>query len=50
MEELQADASLVPYIMEYNFSKIPKSQLSIIYDALGKDYLNTLIKEFQSKN
>jgi len=47
MEELQADASLVPYIMEYNFSQVPKDQLKIIYDAIGKDYLNTLIKEFQ---
>ena len=48
MEELQADASLVPYLMEYNFTKIPKNQLRIIYDAIGKDYLNTLLKEFQS--
>ena len=48
MEELQADASLVPYLMEYNFSQVPKDQLKIIYDAIGKDYLNTLIKEFQN--
>jgi len=48
MEELQADASLVPYLMEYNFSKVPKDQLKIIYDAIGKDYLNSLIKEFQN--
>jgi hypothetical protein len=47
MEELQSDASLVPYLMEYNFTKIPKDQLRVIHDAIGKDYLNTLIKEFQ---
>ena len=47
MEELQGDASLVPYLMEYNFSNIPKDQMKIIHDAIGKDYLNNLIKEFQ---
>ena len=47
MEELQSDASLVPYLVEYNFSNIPKDQLRIIYDAIGKDYLNTMLKEFQ---
>ena len=47
MKELQSDASLVPYLMEYNFSNIPKNQLRIIHDAIGSDYLNTLIKEFQ---
>ena len=47
MEELQSDASLVPYLMEYSFSQVPKDQLKIIYDAIGKDYLNTLLKEFQ---
>ena len=47
MQELQSDATLVPYLMEYNFTKISKDQLRIIHDAIGKDYLNTLIKEFQ---
>ncbi len=47
MKELQGDASLVPYLMEYSFSKVPKDQLRIIHDAIGKDYLNNLIKEFQ---
>ena len=47
MEELQNDASLVPYLVEYNFSNIPKDQLRIIHDAIGKDYLNTMLKEFQ---
>ena len=47
MEELQGDASLVPYLMEYSFSKVPKDQMKIIHDAIGKDYLNNLIKEFQ---
>ena len=47
MEELQSDASLVPYLVEYNFSNIPKDQLRIIHDAIGKDYLNTMLKEFQ---
>ena len=47
MQELQSDATLVPYLMEYNFTKISKDQLRIIHDAIGKDYLNALIKEFQ---
>ena len=50
MEALQKDASLVPYIMEYNVSKISKDQRKIIDDAIGKDYLNQLILEFQRAN
>lgn len=49
MKALQSDASLVPYIMEYNISKIPSSQRAIIDEAIGKDYLNNLILEFQKK-
>jgi len=49
MKALQSDASLVPYIMEYNISKIPSSQRAIIDEVIGKDYLNNLILEFQKK-
>ena len=34
--------------MEYNFSQVPKDQLKIIYDAIGKDYLNTLPRSFKT--
>ncbi len=48
MKVLQADASLVPYLMEYDISKIPSAQRKILNDVLGSDYLNTLLREFQN--
>ena len=48
MKVLQADASLVPYLMEYDISKIPSAQRKILNDILGADYINTLLKEFQN--
>ena len=48
MKILQADASLVPYLMEYDISKIPSAQRKILNDVLGADYLNTLLREFQN--
>ena len=48
MKILQADASLVPYLMEYDISKIPSAQRKILNDILGADYINTLLKEFQN--
>jgi hypothetical protein len=48
-KELQSDASLVPYLMEYQLNNIPKSQRAVINDIIGKDYLNNLILEFQKK-
>jgi hypothetical protein len=48
-KELQSDASLVPYLMEYQLNNIPKSQRAVIDDIIGKDYLNNLILEFQKK-
>ena len=50
MEILQNDASLVSYIMEYNVSKIPRSQRNVLNDILGADYLNQLILSFQKNN
>jgi hypothetical protein len=48
MKVLQSDASLVPYLMEYDISKIPSAQRKILNDVLGSDYLNTLLREFQN--
>ena len=50
MEILQNDASLVSYIMEYNVSKIPRSQRNVLNDILGANYLNQLILSFQKNN
>ena len=37
MEELQSDASLVPYLVEYNFSNIPKGgQKSLVAHQLTR--------------
>ena len=48
MKALQADASLVPYLMEYDISKISSDQRKILNDVLGSGYINTLLKEFQN--
>jgi len=48
MKALQDDASLVPYLMEYDISKIPSDQRKILNDVLGSGYINTLLKEFQN--
>jgi hypothetical protein len=48
-KQLQSDASLVPYLMEYQLSNIPRSQRDVIDDIIGKSYLNNLILEFQKK-
>jgi len=50
MKVLQNDASLVPYLMEYDISKISSDQRKILNDVLGSDYINTLLREFQSTN
>jgi len=50
MKALQSDASLIPYLMEYQISNIPKDKRKVLDEVLGKDYIDTLIKEFQSKN
>ena len=46
---LSADPSLVPYLMEYDLRNLPKDEKRLIEDVLGKEYLNTLIKHFQSQ-
>ena len=48
METLSTDPSLVPYLMEYDLRNISKDEKRLIEDVLGKEYLNTLIKYFQS--
>ena len=48
-EILSADPSLVPYLMEYDLRNLPKDEKRLIEDVLGKEYLNTLIKHFQSQ-
>ena len=46
--KLQSDESLIPYLMEYNISNIDSILRRNLDDVLGKNYIDTLIKEFQS--
>jgi len=46
--ELQSDESLIPYLMEYNISNINPIIRKNLDEILGKEYIDTLIKEFQS--
>ena len=46
--ELQSDESLIPYLMEYNISNVNPIIRKNLDEILGKDYIDTLIKEFQS--
>ena len=48
MTALQQDASLIPYLMEYKINNLPKIQRKVLDEVLGKEYIDTLIKEFQS--
>ena len=48
MTALQSKPELIPYLMEYQISNIPKTQRQALNSVLGKDYIDTLIKEFQS--
>ena len=48
MTALQQDASLIPYLMEYKINNLPKTQRKVLDEVLGKEYIDTLIKEFQS--
>ena len=48
-ETLSSDESLVPYLMEYDLRNISKDEKRLIEDVLGKEYLDTLIKYFQSQ-
>ena len=48
MKALQSKPELIPYLMEYQISNIPKTQRQALDSILGKDYIDTLIKEFQS--
>jgi len=48
MTSLQQDESLIPYLMEYKINNLPKAQRKVLDEVLGKEYIDTLIKEFQS--
>ena len=49
-KEVQKRADLVPYILKYEIEKIPNDQRKVLDEYLGKDYLDTLIKEYIKKN
>jgi len=48
-EKIKRDSDLVPYLMRYEIEKLPKDKRRFLDSILGKEYLNTLIKEFGAK-
>jgi len=48
-QTLQKDPSLVPYLMEYQFYNMSVEKRKVINEVLGKDYIDTLLNEFQRK-
>ena len=48
-QTLQKDPTLVPYLMEYQFYNMSVEKRKVINEVLGKDYIDTLLKEFQRK-
>jgi len=48
-QTLQKDPTLVPYLMEYQFYNMSVEKRKVINEVLGKDYIDTLLNEFQRK-
>ena len=48
-DKIKRDSDLVPYLMRYEIEKLPKDKRKFLDGILGKEYLDTLIKEFGAK-
>ena len=48
-QKIKRDSDLTPYLMRYEIEKLPKDKRRFLDSLLGKEYLNTLIKNFGSK-
>ena len=48
-DKIKRDTDLVPYLMRYEIEKLPKDKRRFLDGVLGKEYLDTLIKEFGAK-
>ena len=47
---LQANTELVPYLLQYDFNKLSRDKRRIIDDAIGIDYINSLIDGLKDKD
>ena len=48
-KRLQADTSLAPYLLQYNFNNLSREKRKLINDSIGIDYINSLIKGLKDK-
>jgi hypothetical protein len=48
-KELQQNAELAPYLLQYNFNNLSREKRNIINDSIGIDYINSLINGLKEK-
>jgi len=48
-KELQKDSSLIPYILQYKLNQFSKDERRVINDAIGMDYLETIINNVKKE-
>lgn len=48
-EKIKRDTDLAPYLMRYEIEKLSKDERRLLDSYLGKEYLDTMIKEFGGK-
>ena len=48
-QKIKRDSDLVPYLMRYEIEKLSKDERRVLDSYLGKEYLDTMIKEFGGK-
>ena len=48
-KQLQQNAELAPYLLQYNFNNLSKEKRKIINDSIGIDYINSLIEGLKEK-
>ena len=49
-QTIKRDTDLAPYLMRYEIEKLSKDERRLLDSYLGKEYLDTMIKEFGGKN
>ena len=49
-KRLQADTSLAPYLLQYNFNNLSREKRKLINDSIGIDYIDSLIKGLKDKS
>jgi hypothetical protein len=48
-KQLQENAELAPYLLQYNFNNLSREKRNIINDSIGIDYINSLINGLKQK-